>query len=229
MCARAAGRGSSRCRSCSKRRPRRSRRWGTSSAGSRRTPPPGARSRSCGASSTASARRRPGSGRRPPAPPHRRRKKKTGFFAGLFQGLEDFADNVAHAAHAGAGILGKAMHYAEMGMHGLNVVEHAAEKVQGFAGKAEGFLHQIHLDGAADLAHKIGDTAGWVDDKSKQAHEGLQTADQYLGEGKKDLGKVESFSHKASHALKGAEHGKFGELVSLFRAAKSGDGLDGKP
>ena len=160
--------------------------------------------------------------------PRRRRKKKTGFFASLFKGLEDFADDVAHAAHAGAGILGKAMHYAEMGMHGLDVVEHAAGKVHDLAGKAEGFLHRIHLDGAAGLAHKVGDAAGWVDDKSKEAHEGLKTADHYLGEGKKDLGKVESFGHKASHALKGAEHGKFGELNSLFRAAKSGDGIDGK-
>src|SRR6267143_590894 len=110
-----------------------------------------------------------------------RRRGKGGFFAKVFEKVEDFSESVAHAAHGGARLLGKAMHYAEMGMHGLNVVEHAAERVHDLAGKAEGFLYRMHLGSAAGFAHQVGTAAGWVDARAEEAHGGLETADEALG------------------------------------------------
>ena len=91
--------------------------------------------------------------------------RKRGFFARVFQRVEDFAEGVAHVAHAGAGLLGKTMHYAETGMHGLNVIEHAAENVHGLADRAEGFLLRLHLGSAAGFAHQVGSAAGWMDER----------------------------------------------------------------
>ena len=156
------------------------------------------------------------------------KKGKRGFFASVFDKVEGFAEGVAHAAHAGAGLLGKAMHYAETGLHDLNVVEHAAGKVHDFAARAEGFLFRVHLGSAARFAHQVGDAAGWVDERAKEAHEGLQTADEVLGEGKKDLETVESVSHGAAKVVRKVRKGHFGEVLQLFRAATSGDGIDGR-
>ena len=157
-----------------------------------------------------------------------RRRGKGGFFAKVFEKVEDFAEGVAHVAHAGAGLLGKTMHYAEMGMHGLNVVEHAAEKVHDFAGKAEGFLYRIHLGSAAGFAHQVGSAAGWVDARAEEAHGGLKTADEALGEGKHDLEGVESSGHRTAKVARKARKGQFGDLLHLFRAATDGDGTDGR-
>ena len=151
-----------------------------------------------------------------------------GFFHGLFEHLEHFADGVAHAAHSGESFLGKAMHFAEEGIHGLKAVEDAAEKVQEFAGKAEGFLNKFHLGKAAHFAHQIGSAAGTVDKDAKLLQGGLTTADNWMGKGKKELGAVESFSNKASGAFKQAEHNHFGGLLNLFKSSRGGDGLDGK-
>ena len=156
------------------------------------------------------------------------RRGRGGFFARVFQKVEDFAEDVAHAAHAGAGLLGKAMHHVETGMHGLNVVEHAATSVHGLADRAEGFLLRLHLGSAAGLAHQVGSAAGWVDERAKQAHGGLKTADEVLGEGKHDLEKVESLGHKTARVAHKAGKRRFGELLHLFRAASDGDGTDGK-
>ena len=145
------------------------------------------------------------------------RKGKGGFFAKVFQRVEDFAEGVAHAAHAGAGLLGKAMHYAEMGLHGLNVVEHAAGRVHDFAGKAEGFLYRMHLGSAAGLAHQVGEAAGWVDARAEEAHGGLNTADEYLGEGKHDLEAVESLGHGTAKIAHRAGKGRSGDLLNIFR------------
>ncbi len=108
------------------------------------------------------------------------------------------------------------------------MVEHAAENVQGFATGAEEFLHRIHLGSAAELAHRAGDAAGWVDERAKEAHGQVKIADEALGEGKKDLDAVESFSHRAAKVVHKAGKGHFGELLHLFRAARDGDGTDGK-
>ncbi|HEX9604836.1 MAG TPA: DUF4157 domain-containing protein [Myxococcales bacterium] len=157
-----------------------------------------------------------------------RRRGKGGFFAKVFEKVEDFAEDVAHVAHAGAGLLGKAMHYAETGMHGLNVVEHAAEKAHDLAGKAEGFLYRIHLGSAAGFAHQVGAAAGWVDARAEEAHGGLKTADEALGEGKHDLEGVESFGHSTAKVAHKARKGHFGDLLHLFRATTDGDGTDGR-
>jgi len=153
---------------------------------------------------------------------------KGGFFASMFEKAEDFAESVAHAAHAGAGVLGKAMHHAEMGLHGLNVVEHAAEKVHGLAGKAEAFLYRMHLGSAAGFAHQVGEAAGWVDARAEEAHGGVKTADEYLGEGKHDLEVVESAGQRTANVARRARKGRFGDVLNVFRAAAGGDGIDGK-
>jgi len=163
----------------------------------------------------------------PEAPAREQRNGKGGFFARVFEKVEDFAEGVAHVAHAGKRIVGKAMHYAETGMHGLNVVEHAAERVHDFADRAESFLYRIHLGSAAEIAHRVGGAAGWVDERAKTAHEGLKTADEVLGEGKEDLEAVESHSHRAAKVVHKARKGHFGEVLQLFRAATDGDGTDG--
>jgi len=120
------------------------------------------------------------------------------------------------------------MHYAETGMHGLNVVEHAAETVHGLADRAEGFLLRLHLGSAAGFAHQVGSASGWVDERAKEAHGGLKTADEVLGEGKQDLETVESAGHKTAKIAHKAGNGHLGELLHLFRAATHGDGTDGK-
>ena len=154
--------------------------------------------------------------------------RKRGFFARVFQRVEDFAEGVAHVAHAGAGLLGKTMHYAETGMHGLNVIEHAAENVHGLADRAEGFLLRLHLGSAAGFAHQVGSAAGWMDERAKEAHGGLKTADEVLGEGRHDLETVESLGHRTARIAHKAGKAHFGELLHLFRAANDGDGTDGK-
>ena len=152
-------------------------------------------------------RGRPG-GRADVHPPHAQPSHR-GFFARVFDGLEGFADRIAGWARKGSSLLGKGMHYAETGMHGLSQVESGAEKVQGYAGQAEGFLEKMGLHTLAGYAGKVGGAAGWVDDEAKAAHGGLKKADHWMGEGKSALG-------------------KFGGLVNLFKASKSGDGIDGK-
>ncbi|MFL5312341.1 MAG: DUF4157 domain-containing protein [Myxococcales bacterium] len=162
---------------------------------------------------------------RPGAEP---RRATGGFFARVFQRVEDFAEGVAHVAHAGAGLLGKAMHYAETGMHGLNVVEHAAERVHGLADGAEAFLVRLHLGSAAGFAQKVGSAAGWVDERAKEAHGGLKTADEALGEGKQGLETVGSLGRATAAVAHNARKARFGELLHLYRAATGGDGTDGK-
>jgi hypothetical protein len=132
-----------------------------------------------------------------------------GFFARVVDRLEGFADRIGGWARKGSRLLGKGMHYAEMGMHRLSQVESAAEKVQGYAGQAEGFLEKMGLHTLAGYAGKVGGAAGWVDEEAKAAHGGLKKADHLMGEGKSALG-------------------KFGHLVNIFKASKTGDGVDGK-
>ena len=155
-------------------------------------------------------------------------KRATGFFKGLFDHLHGFADRISGWARLGGSLLGKGMHYAEMGMHGLSAIEKAAAKVQGIAGKAEGFLTKMGLGGLGGLAGKIGGAAGWVGKESHVLRGGLKTADKYMGQGKKVAGQVGAGANKASGIFEKAEHGRFGALLSLFKASKGGDGIDGK-
>jgi hypothetical protein len=120
------------------------------------------------------------------------------------------------------------MHLLELGMHGLKGIEGAAEKVQGFAGKAEGFLNKLHLGKAARFAHQIGGAAGFVDQEALALHGGMKRADKLLGAAKDGLGNVEGFSNKAGKAFARAEQGHFGGLLHMFRASRNGDGIDGK-
>ncbi|HUJ29472.1 MAG TPA: DUF4157 domain-containing protein, partial [Myxococcales bacterium] len=152
----------------------------------------------------------------------------TGFFKGLFDHLHGFADKIAGWSKMGSSLLGKGMHYAEMGMHGLNVVEGYAQKAQGFAGKAEGFLDKIGLHKAAGFAGKVGNAAGFVNKEAGVLHGDLKTADKLMGKGKSIAGEVEHGAEKASGVFDQAAHGRFGQLVNLFRAAKDGSGYDGK-
>jgi len=80
----------------------------------------------------------------------------------------------------------------------------------------------------AGVAGKIGGAAGWVDKEAKLVHGGLKTADKWMGKGKKVAGKVEGIAGKASGVFDKASHGRFGSLVSLFKASKDGDGMDGR-
>ena len=48
------------------------------------------------------------------------------------------------------------------------------------------------------------------------------------GKGKKLAGKVEGGAEKASGIFDQAAHGRFGSLLNLFKASKSGEGMDGK-
>ncbi len=155
-------------------------------------------------------------------------KKVSGFFHGLFEHLTAFSDKIAGWAEKGASLLGKGMHFAEMGMHGLSAIEKAAEKVQGFAGKAEGFLGKMGLGKLAGFAGKIGGAAGWVDKEAKLLHGGLKTADKWMGKGKKVAGQVDSAAKKAGGIFDDAGHDRFGSLLSLFKASKNGDGIDGR-
>ena len=151
-----------------------------------------------------------------------------GFFHGLFEQLEQFADHITQAAQSGEKLLGKGMHYAEEGIHGLRMVEGAAERVHEFAGVAEGFLGKHHFGRAASFAHQIGAAAGAVDDDAKWLQGGLTSADQWMGRGKKELGAVESLGRTASGAFQQLEQGQLGGLLTLFRSSRSGDGIDGK-
>jgi len=93
----------------------------------------------------------------------RRRKQRGGFFARLFDRLEGFADRIGGWAKKGSRLLGKGMDFAELGMHGLSQIEGAAERVQGFAGKSEGFLERMGLHQLAGYAGQMGAAAfGWT-------------------------------------------------------------------
>ena len=153
---------------------------------------------------------------------------KGGFFNKLFKGLHGFADKVGKYAKLGQGLLGKGMHYAEMGMGMLDKFGGIAQKVEGFAGKAEGFLDKVGLHGLAGLAGKVGGAAGWASEKSSAGHDLLQKADDLMGQGKKGLGAAGGFAGKAGKAFGAAEHGSFGKLLHLFKASRFGNGIDGK-
>jgi hypothetical protein len=155
-------------------------------------------------------------------------KGAAGFFKGLFDHLHGFADRIAGWSKLGGKLLGQGMHYAEMGMHGLSAIEKAAQKVQGMAGKAEGFLSKMGFGKLAGFAGKIGGAAGWIDKEGKLLHGGLKTADQWMGKGKKVAGQVEKGAHKAGGIFDQAEHGRFGTLLNIFKASKNGPGMDGK-
>jgi hypothetical protein len=155
-------------------------------------------------------------------------KKMSGFFAKLFDHLHGFSDKIAGWSKIGEKMLGKGMHYAEMGMHGLNAVEGAAKKVQGFAGKAEGFLDKIGMHKLAGFAGKIGGAAGFVDKEAGFLHGGLSKADKLMGKGKGVAHQVEGVAEKAGGIFDKTAHGKFGSLVNLFKASKYGDGTDGR-
>ena len=154
--------------------------------------------------------------------------KATGFFKGLFDHLSGFASTIGKWAKIGGGLLGKGMHFAEMGMHGLSAIEKASSKVEAMAGKAEGFLNKMGLGKLAGVAGKIGGAAGWVGKESTLLHGGLKTADKYMGEGKKVAGQVAKGAAKAGGVFNALEHGKFGVLANLFKSSKSGDGMDGR-
>ena len=158
----------------------------------------------------------------------RRRKQRGGFFARLFDQLEGFADRIGGWAKKGSRLLGKGMHFAELGMHGLSQIEGAAERVEGFAGKSEGFLERMGLHRLAGYAGRIGAGAGWVDEEAKLLHGGLKTADQWMGRGKKATGEVEQGAHAAAGIFDQAAQGRSGALVNIFRASRNGDGIDGK-
>ena len=158
----------------------------------------------------------------------RRRKQRGGFFARLFDQLEGFADRIGGWAKKGSRLLGKGMHFAELGMHGLSQIEGAAERVQGFADKSEGFLERMGLHRLAGYAGRIGAGAGWVDEEAKLLHGGLKTADQWMGRGKEVTGGVEQGAHAAAGIFDQAAQGRSGTLVNLFRASRNGDGIDGK-
>jgi hypothetical protein len=74
------------------------------------------------------------------------RRGKRGFFGRMSQRLEDFAEGVHQVAHAGAGLLGKAMHDAETGMHGLTPGE----------GKGDLEVVESPRNRTAKVAHKAG-------------------------------------------------------------------------
>ncbi len=151
-----------------------------------------------------------------------------GFFKNLFDHLQGFADKVGSLAGKGAGLLGKGMHYAEVGEGMLNKVSGIAGKVQDYAGKAEGFLDKMGLKGLGSFAGKIGGAAGWVGDKAKQGHDLLGKADKLMGEGKKALGTVGSVSKKAGGMFGALEKGDFAKALSVFKASRGGNGIDGK-
>src|SRR5882724_9749171 len=96
----------------------------------------------------------------------RRRKQRGGFFARLFDRLEGFADRIGGWAKKGSRLLGKGMDFAELGMHGLSQIEGAAERVQGFAGKSEGFLERMGLHQLAGYAGQMGAAAFGVDEEA---------------------------------------------------------------
>src|SRR5262249_5349217 len=149
------------------------------------------------------------------------------FFAKLFERLEGFADRIGGWAREGSRLLGKRMHYAEMGMHGLSRIEAAAASVQEYAGKAEQLLDRMGLHRRAGTAGRIGGAAGWVDEEAKVLHGDLKTADSWMGRGKKVAGKAEPGAGSAPGIFDEASHGRFGKLVNLFRAPVDGDGADG--
>jgi hypothetical protein len=151
-----------------------------------------------------------------------------GFFGKLFGSLSGFADKISGWAKLGAGLLGKGMHFAELGMGALNKVGDLAGTVQKYAGKSEGFLDQLGLHKLAGYAGKIGGAAGWVGDKAETGHSWLQKADQLMGQGKKGLGTVDRFAGRAGKAFDQAGRGSFGGLLHLFKASRSGDGVDGR-
>jgi len=155
-------------------------------------------------------------------------RRATGFFKGLFDHLHGFADRIAGWSKLGGEMLGKGMHYAEMGMHGLSQIEDAAERVQGMASKAEGFLNKLGLGTLGGFAGKIGGAARWVGKESQLLHGGLETADQWMGKGKEVAGQVEGGAERAGGIFEKAEHGRFGALLNLFKASKNGTGIDGK-
>lgn len=150
---------------------------------------------------------------------------RTGFFKGLFDHLHDFADRVAGWAHTGESVLGKGMHLAETGMHGLSWLENAAERTQGIAGKAEGFLDRIGLHQMASFAGRIGEAAGWADGEASLLHGGLEKADRWMGKGKALAGEVAGGARVASDLFAEASEGR---VLHLFKASRSGDGIDGR-
>ena len=151
-----------------------------------------------------------------------------GFFAKLFGRLEGFADRIGGWAKRGSSLLGKGMHSAETGMHGLSRIEGAAGSVQGYAGRAEKLLDRMGLHRLATVAGKVGGAAGWVDEESETVHGGLKTADAWMGKGKHAADEVGHGAEVASGMFGEAAHGRFGSLVNLFRASKDGDGVDGR-
>jgi len=173
-----------------------------------------------------------GKGSEPGEPSHRRRrrrgKQRGGFFEKLFDRLEGFADRIGGWAKKGSRLLGKGMHFAQLGMHGLSRIEGAAERIEGLAGKSEGFLERMGLHRLAGYAGRIGHGASWVDEESKLLHGGLRTADRWMGRGKRVTGEVEEGAEAAAGIFGQAAHGRSGALVNLFRASRSGDGIDGK-
>jgi len=164
----------------------------------------------------------------PGEPTRRRRKQRGGFFARLFDQLEGFADRIGGWAKKGSFLLGKGMHFAELGMHGLSQIEGAAERVQGFAGKSEGFLERMGLHRLAGYAGRMGAAAGGVDEEAKLLPDGLKTADQWMGRSKKATGVVEQGAHAAAGIFDHAAQGRPGALVNIFKASRNGDGIDGK-
>src|SRR5437763_17034216 len=111
-----------------------------------------------------------------------------------------------------------------MGMHGVNMVEGVAEKVQGSAGRAEGFLDELGMHKLAGFAGKIGGAAGWVDKEAHLLHGGLRTADKWMGKGKKLAGKVEGGAEEASGIFEQAAPGRVCSLLNLFKDARCGAG-----
>jgi len=157
---------------------------------------------------------------------HRRRKQRGGFFARLFDQLEGFADRIGGWAKKGSRLLGKGMHFAELGMHGLSQIEGAAERVEGFAGKSEGLLERMGLHRLAGYAGWMGARAAGVDEEAKLLHGGLRTADQWMS--KKATGGLEQGAHAAAGIFDEGGQGRSGALVNIFRASRNGDGIDGK-
>jgi hypothetical protein len=156
------------------------------------------------------------------------REAKTGFFAGLFEHLEGFADRVGGWAKKGERALGKGTHQAELAMHGLGEIEGAARKVQGFAGKAEKFLGDLGLDRLAGFAAKTGGAAGWVEDQAQVVHGAARKAGRWMGKGKTAAAKVEQGAHAAAEVFDEAAHGSAGELLSLFQASRGDAAIEGR-
>lgn len=157
-----------------------------------------------------------------------RQARAGGFFQGLFQHLHGFADRIAGWSELGGQLLGKGMHHAEMGLRGLSAIEKAAAKVQGMAGKAEGFLGKMGLGKLAGFAGRVGGAASWVDREARILHGGLKNADRWMGKGKKIAGQIEGGAERASFVFDQAEHARFGSLLSLFKASRTGEGVDGR-